>query len=234
MIVPLTFSPPADSAPCDLLFNSVFHDRSTQWRIALHTVSFHHNTHVSCGSVNRIAHRNSGAQSPGGYKCFSAFFIVFFAYVASGSVHSSYCAKVGARAKQMEEGRMEGEKRKRYLFSPLSSFIPLFRSRANACYAGYKFIVKTTSGMWFTRMTDGTTRTPDSNRDFPNNFWRAEFFCAWVVAKCGIKYFEFILQPVNTFLHFSKSRSRSLYLSFENLNWMLCIWTTTAAAAATT
>ena len=30
MIVPLTFSPPADSAPCDLLFNSVFHDRSTQ------------------------------------------------------------------------------------------------------------------------------------------------------------------------------------------------------------
>ena len=125
---------------------------------------------MSCGSVNRIAHRNSGAQSPGGYKCFSAFFIGFFAYVASGSVHSSYCAKVGARAKQMEEGRMEGEKRKRYLFSPVSSFIPLFRSRANACYAGYKFIVKSTSGMWFTRMTDGTTRTPDSNRDFPNNF----------------------------------------------------------------
>ena len=88
--------------------------------------------------------------------------------------------------------------------------------------------------MWFTRMTDGTTRTPDSNRDFPNNFWRAEFFSAWVVAKCGIKYFEFILQPLNTFIHLSKSRSRSLYLSFENLNWMLCIWTTTAAAAATT
>ena len=70
----------------------------------------------------------------------------------------------------MEEERIGGEKRKRYLFSPLSSFIPLFRLRANACYAGYKFIVKTTSGMWFTRMTDGTTRTPDSNRDFPTNF----------------------------------------------------------------
>ena len=70
----------------------------------------------------------------------------------------------------MEEGRIGGEKRKRHLFSPLSSFIPLFRSRANAYYAGYKFIVNTTSGMWFTRMRDGTTRTPDSNGDFPKDF----------------------------------------------------------------
>ena len=77
--------------------------------------------------------------------------------------------KLEREQNKWKKWRMGGEKRKRYLFSPLSSFIPLFRSRANAFDAGYKFIL-TTSGMWFTCMTDGTNRTPDSNRDFPNNF----------------------------------------------------------------
>ena len=78
--------------------------------------------------------------------------------------------KLEPEQNKWKKGGWEGRRGNAIYFLPSPTSSPFFRSRANACYAGYKFIVKTTSGMWFTRMTDGTTRTPDSNRDFPNNF----------------------------------------------------------------